>query len=121
MKRVLVIDDDQYIQELLKLALEKAGYEAMVADNGDMGLDIHRETPADLIITDLFMPGKEGTQLLMEMRDEFPQTKVIVISGGGGIEGVDFLKLASHLGATQVFQKPFTITELLEAVREALE
>ena len=120
MKRVLVIDDDIQLQQLLRRWLGNAGYETMGATNGNIGLDIQRDTPADLVITDIFMPEKEGTEVLMRMRDEFPQTQVFAISGGGGINGVDFLELASYLGATHVFKKPFEKQELMSAVHKVV-
>lgn len=121
MKRILVIDDDEKIVELIKRWLEKGGYEIMTAANGAIGLEMQREAPADLIITDIFMPEKEGTQLLMEVREEFPDTKVIVMSGGGGSPHIDYLELSSLLGAVKVFQKPFEMKDLLETVNSLFE
>lgn len=120
MKRVLVIDDDSDVQRLVRLWLNDAGHETAGASDGKTGLDIQRKKPADLIITDIFMPEKEGTELLMEIREEFPQTDVIVISGGGGVEGVDFLDLASKLGAVRVFRKPLKRKEFINSVHKVL-
>ena len=120
MKRIIVIDDDVEILKLLQHFLEGAGYETFVALNGNIGLEIQRETPVDLIITDIFMPEKQGTGLLMEVRKEFPQTKVIVMSGGGASEHVDYLELASLLGAIEVFQKPLDLQELLNTVKSII-
>lgn len=120
MKRILVIDDDQKITELIKIWLEEAGYEVLVALNGQEGLKIQREDPADLIITDIFMPQREGTGVLVDVYDEFPQTKVIVMSGGGASDKVDYLELARLLGAVKVFQKPFDLKELLETVQSII-
>ena len=120
MKRILVIDDDIALLELIQRWLENAGYETMIATNGMKGLETQRKNPADLIITDIFMPGREGTGLLMDVRDEFPQTKVFVISGGGGVNGVDYLELAGLLGANRVFKKPFERKEFMSAVQKVV-
>jgi len=66
------------------------------------------------------MPEKEGTEFIMDMSFEFPKVKVIAMSGGGNIEGVDFLNLAENLGALKTFQKPFKQVDLLAAVEELL-
>jgi len=120
MARILVIDDDSSLRTLLKRFLEKAGYEVMEASNGSIALEMQRKTPADLIITDIFMPEKEGTEFIMDMSVEFPNVKVIAMSGGGNVANVDFLNLAKNLGALQTFQKPFNQKEILAAVKELL-
>ena len=120
MARILVIDDDSSIRKLIRRYLENASHEIVEAANGRIALDMQRESPADLIITDIFMPEKEGTEFIMDISDEFPKAKVIAISGGGNIAGVDFLKLAKNLGALKTFQKPFKRVEFLAAVEELL-
>ena len=120
MARILVIDDDEKLRSLLRRFLEGAGYEVMEASNGKVALDIQRSTPADLIITDIFMPDMEGTEIIMDMSAEFPEVKIIAMSGGGNVADVDFLNLASNLGAMRTFQKPFKQAEILAAVKELL-
>ena len=121
MARILVIDDDVRLRELLRRFLERAGYEVVVAENGRVALKIQRQTPADVIITDIFMPEKEGTEIIMDLSLEFPKAKVIAISGGGNVKNIDFLQLAKNLGALKTFQKPFKQKELLAAVEELLQ
>ena len=118
--RILAIDDDNSIRKLLCLVLKDAGYEVSEASNGRIALEMQRESPAELIITDIFMPEKEGTEFIMDMSVEFPKVKVIAMSGGGNIEGVDFLNLAENLGALKTFRKPFKQVDLLAAVEELL-
>jgi DNA-binding NtrC family response regulator len=120
MARILVIDDDNSIRKLLCLVLKDAGYEVYEASNGRIALEMQRENPADLIITDIFMPEMEGTEFIIDISIEFPKAKVIAMSGGGNIEGVDFLDLAENLGALKTFQKPFKQVDLLAAVKELL-
>ncbi len=121
MARILVIDDDVKLRELIRRFLEGAGYEVIIAENGRVALDIQRQTPADVIITDIFMPEKQGTEIIMDLSLEFPKAKVIAISGGGNVADIDFLKLAENLGALKTFQKPFKQEELLAAVKELLQ
>ena len=120
MARIRAIDDDNSIRKLLCLVLKDAGYEVSEASNGRIALEMQRESPAELIITDIFMPEKEGTEFIMDMSVEFPKVKVIAMSGGGNIEAVDFLNLAENLGALKTFLKPFKQVDLLAAVEELL-
>ena len=120
MARILVIDDDEKLREMIRRFLEGAGHEVWMAANGKVALERQRQTPADIIITDIFMPEKEGTEFIMDITEEFPQSKVIAISGGGNVKNIDFLKLAENLGALKTFQKPFKQEELLAAVEELL-
>lgn len=120
MARILVIDDDDKIRHLIRRLLEREGHEVVEAGNGRIGLEMQRENPAELIITDIFMPEMEGTEFIMDMNEEFPKVKVIVMSGGGNIPDVDFLDLARNLGALKTFQKPFKHEALLAAVEELL-
>lgn len=120
MARILVIDDDTSLRKLLRRILEKAGYEVVEAENGSIALELQRENPAEVIITDIFMPEKEGTEFIMDISVEFPKAKVIAISGGGNVADVDFLSLAENLGALKTFQKPFKQEDILAAVKELL-
>ena len=120
MARILVIDDEQPIRDLLKKALEKAGHGVEVAPNGKVGIEIQHQHPADLVITDLFMPEKEGLETIMELKRDFPDIKIIAISGGDRKGTLDFLPMSEKLGAHIAMKKPFTISEVLEAVNNLL-
>jgi CheY-like chemotaxis protein len=121
MPQILVIDDDDEIRAVLRRMLEPAGYEIIEASNGEEGIRIYREHPTDVIITDLIMPKKEGVELIMELRTEFPDLKVIAISGGGRIGPETYLEVAEGFGAMRTFTKPFRIKDILEAIQELLE
>ena len=121
MIRILVIDDDINIREMLKECLERAEYEVLVASDGKAALKLHSANPVDLIITDIVMPEKDGLEIIMEFRRRFPAVKVIAISGGGKIGANEYLNIAKGLGATKMFSKPFELRELLAAVRELLQ
>lgn len=119
MATILIIDDEEIIRVLLRSALEAAGYEVTEAGNGCEGLELYRQRPADLVITDILMPEMNGLDMLLELTREFLHAKVIAISGAGGEKNV--LNVAKLLGARQTFQKPFSIPHLLGAVRFELE
>ena len=120
MKRILVIDDDKQIREMLREILEREGYEVEDAENGKNALAIQQASPCDLIITDLIMPEQDGVETIMEFIQRDPAVKIIAISGGGRIGPRDYLEMAEALGAKKTFYKPFKRPEILAAVRELL-
>ena len=120
MIRILIIDDEPQIRKMLKQMVERAGYEAIVAENGKEGLKRNHENPADLVITDIFMPDKEGIETIMELRNDYPDIKIIAISGGGCKGQMNYLKVAKSLGATRTLNKPIQRAKLLETIREVL-
>ena len=120
MARILVIDDEPEMRTLLRQILEKVGYEVVDASNGRQGLSRYSEKPADLVITDLVMPEKEGIETIMDLNRRFAGVKIIAISGGGQVGPRDYLRLARELGALKTFAKPFSIGDLLKAIQELL-
>jgi two-component system cell cycle response regulator CpdR len=120
MGKILNIDDEPYILLMLKKMLEKAGYEVDLAANGREGLELFVKESADLVITDIIMPDKEGLELILEMKKLSPELKIIAISGGGRISPESYLECARHFGAERVFQKPFRQQELVSAVGELM-
>jgi len=121
MVRVLVIEDDDVVRSMMLGVLADYGHEAMGACNGDKGVAMYRKEPADLIITDIFMPEKDGIETIMELRHDFPDVKIIAVSGGGRFEPVHYLRSAAELGAVRTLSKPFTPPELLSAVEDVLK
>src|SRR5207249_2281528 len=120
MARILVVDDEPEIGEILEMLLTHVGHEVRVATNGDSALQLARAAPVDLIITDIFMPGKEGIETIMEIRRDLPSVKIIALSGGGHTGELNYLRDAVQLGAVRTLLKPFGNAEILEAVRAAL-
>jgi len=118
MATILVIDDQEPIRALLRVALEGAGYEVLEASNGRLGLALYRERSADLIITDIFMPEMDGLEMMLELTKSFLNVKVIAMSGG--LESAGPFNVAKLLGARQTFQKPLEMDKLLSAVRYEL-
>ena len=119
MATILIIDDEEGIRALLHTTLEAAGHEVVEAGNGRVGLDLYRLRPTDLIITDILMPELNGLDLILALTRQFLHAKVIAMTGGGAETNV--LDVAKLLGARRTFQKPFSMTQLLDAVRYELE
>ena len=120
MARILIIDDDRPTREMLSEFLEPEGYEVVQAENGKAGIEVYHRQPADLIITDIFMPEKNGLRTIRELQRDFSDLKIIAISGGGEMGNLNPLILAEEIGIHHTFTKPFHLPELLSAVRELL-
>jgi DNA-binding response OmpR family regulator len=120
MKRILVVDDDWQMREMMHQALARAGYDVVEAANGKIGMNIQRKNPADLVITDLIMPEKEGIETIRELRKDFPGLKIIAISGGGRAGADGYLSVAKTIGADRTLSKPFDLKQILDTVEELL-
>lgn len=118
--RILVVDDEDVVRMTIAQILTRAGYQVAMASNGKEGLAMLAKTSFDLVVTDVIMPEKDGVETTIEVRHRFPKTRILVISGGGRIHNLDFLEHAARVGADAILRKPFSRTELLDAVTEAL-
>lgn len=128
MTKVLIIDDEEDIRIVLNEIFVRAGFDVAVASNGDDGLNLLREQGADLVITDIIMPGSDGVETAYDIRMEFPKTKIIVMSGGGNIAPQEYepnaittsayLASAAAVGADLTLTKPFDREELIKAAKE---
>jgi len=116
----LIIDDEPAVRKTLRTSLERAGYQVAEAGDGRAGLRLHAAAPADVIITDIFMPDFDGIETIRELRRVAPGVKVIVVSGGDSTGTLNMLDDAKLLGADRAFHKPLKPEELLGAVREML-
>ena len=113
-KRLLIVDDDADMRLSLKLALEMAGYTAELAADGREALAIQQQRPADVLITDIFMPERDGLETITAFRQEFPRTRIIAMSGGGvRVGGTIYLDTAGAAGADATLRKPFDPKALL--------
>ena len=120
MKKILIIDDESQIRTMLKMMLEKEGFDTIVASNGKEGMQLFREEAVDLVITDIIMPEKEGVELIQELKKNDSNLPIIAISGGGKNSPDTYLNIAKLLGAYAVFEKPVAKEKLINAVKEAL-
>jgi DNA-binding NtrC family response regulator len=118
--RILIIDDDEYVRDVLRQMLEREGYEVDEACNGDDGVKIFSEQRQDLVITDILMPGMGGVQTIMELRLLSPDVKIIAISGGDQIAPEYYLKMIKNFDTLYEMKKPIMREPLLQAVRSIL-
>lgn len=116
MASVLIIDDDIGIRRMLRGALERAGHRIEEAENGAEGMQRYRSAPADLVITDVFMPDQDGIETIQQLREEFPESRILAISGGSVGGSSAALTDAMLFGADATLAKPFTVRELVAAV-----
>jgi two-component system, chemotaxis family, chemotaxis protein CheY len=119
-KRILVIDDEDMIRQLVKEMLEVEGYIVTTAANGKEGLQLYQRELPDLIITDIFMPEMEGLETIRTLQRDSSKVKIIAISGGGERGMISFLSHAKRFGALRTLQKPFSRQDLLTSVGEVL-
>jgi CheY-like chemotaxis protein len=120
MATILIIDDEEMIRRTLRLGLEMAGHQVWDAGDGAEGLRLLRRHEVDLVCCDLFMPGQEGLETIRQLRAEFPEVKVVAMSGGGFNGTLGLLSVAQKLGATRLLPKPFTLGRALAVIQEAL-
>lgn len=118
--RILVADDDERVRVATSDILQHEGYEVAVARDGNELMCAYRAQPADLVLCDLFMPGKDGLELIGELMKSFPQVRIIAMSGGGYNGVLSVLQIAQHLGAKDILAKPFSSAKLFEMVRRVL-
>jgi len=119
MAKILVIDDDDRLRDVLKEMLSRAGHEVLVASDGSVGVEIYRDKKPDLVITDVIMPEKDGAEVIFELQKEFPDIKMIVMTGGGQGDAQAYLQsIKTYSNVKYAFEKPFAMEDLLKAVKE---
>lgn len=118
MALILVIDDEPLIRSLFQEILEQAGYDVLLACNGHEGLRLFRQTPADLVMTDVFMPEQDGLEVIKTLHHESPTVPIIAFTGN--VKGHNYLNVAKRLGAQRTMAKPFPATELIQVVQQQL-
>jgi CheY-like chemotaxis protein len=120
MATILVIDDDEAVRRLILRILKPTMHTLLEAQDGNAAIALLKKHDADLIITDLVMPKKEGIATIREIHERAPGTKVIAISGGGTSRNMAFLDVARVMGADATLAKPFSPRDLLDAVERLL-
>lgn len=119
MASILIIDDNAALREVLRVGLETAGHTVREMRNGRDGIRAFRKEPSDLVITDIYMPERDGLELIEALRRTHPQVKILAMSGASGT--MDYLNRARLLGAAMVIRKPFEIPTLLKTVGDLLD
>ena len=120
MKQILVVDDELQIRTMLTQMLELEGFKVYTAENGEEGLALVGKHAFDLVITDMIMPVKDGLKFIMELVRDYPELKILAISGGGAIKAERYLTMAGYLGDIATLEKPFKREVLLDLVSKQL-
>jgi len=121
MRNILVIDDDACVRAVVASTFTRLGYQVQTAENGAVGLRIFEAEPADLVITDILMPEKDGIEVIIALRQYLYIPKVIAMSGGGQRCGMEVLRTAKLLGADAVMSKPLSMSQLVRVAGELLD
>lgn len=111
-----MVDDEAQIRTMLTQMLELEGYTVHTAENGEDGLTLVGQHAFDLVITDMIMPVKDGLKFIMELVRDYPDLKILAISGGA-IKAERYLTMAGYLGDIATLEKPFKREALLDLVR----
>jgi response regulator RpfG family c-di-GMP phosphodiesterase len=115
--RILIVDDDAAVRNVIGLLLREEGYETIMVDNAEAALDLARAEEIALVISDMRMPGKDGAWLRDRLREARPDTAIIMLTAFGDTEAA---VEALHKGATDYLLKPPKVTELIRAIEQAL-
>lgn len=122
MADILIIDDDDALRGAMRKILERGGHEVREASDGLKGVARIREQVPDLVVLDLIMPEKEGIETIMELREDYPELRILAVSGGGAVlRAGGALEDAVLFGADASLAKPFTVEALQGAVEELLD
>ena len=113
---VLIVDDEDPVRRMFKEAFENAGFDVLEAPEGQTGIGLFGDKSPDLVVTDIQMPGKDGFDLIREIRDLDPGAHIIAITGAG----VHNIPVAHEIGATKFFEKPVSPSELIKVAEELL-
>ena len=114
--RVLVVDDNPDMRESTRHLLEKLGYQVETAPDGAAALRAQRARGVDVVLTDIFMAGTEGMETIASFKRDWPDVRVVAMSGGGTVSKKDYLEAALQVGADATLQKPFSLQALLSAL-----
>jgi CheY-like chemotaxis protein len=120
-KKILIAEDDADTREALRLSLELEGYAVRATANGDEALRAQMTDPADLLVTDLFMPDRDGFETLAAFRKNFPRTRIVVISGDAARVRGSYLESAKMVGADATLRKPVLPADLLRVIADLLK
>ena len=120
MPRILVIDDEQVLRSTVVMILTRAGFTVEEASDGQAGIALFHKNPPDIVLTDIFMPNRDGIEIIKELKHSSPRTKIIAMTGGGHLRMMEMASAAKVLGADHVLDKPFESESLLAAINTVL-
>ena len=120
MASILIIDDqDELVQALARIARSQ-GHTVFTASDGKTALRHFAGQPTDVVVTDIYMPEMDGIEFIMRLKEAFPETRVIAMSGGGIMRKENVLGAASMLGAEAVLEKPFDAADFIGTLERVL-
>ncbi len=120
-KALLIVDDDLAIRTLYEKVLSKAGWNVRLAEDGNVAIEMMETRQADLILVDMLMPRKDGVGTMMALKERWPASIIVAMSGGGWIDAEGCLKLAKFAGAHGVIRKPMPIQDLVRTLSSLLD
>jgi DNA-binding NtrC family response regulator len=116
MAKILLVEDDDLVRDMLTQVLQRAAHEVISVENGEIAAQYLQRHEPDMMITDIIMPKKSGISLISEVKNRHPAMEIIAISGGGRLDPMGYLDLSETLGASVSFEKPIDNTALLMAI-----
>lgn len=116
MAKILLVEDDDLVRDMLKQVLERASHIVEVASNGEEATELLKTIQPDIMVTDIIMPKKSGITLISEVKSKHPNMEIIAFSGGGRLDPTGYLDLSESLGASVSFEKPVDKSALLMAI-----
>jgi DNA-binding response OmpR family regulator len=117
---VLIIEDDEELRRQIAAGFEAAGYEVRTAEDGLIGLNAFKAAPTDLVVTDIYMPNREGVETIIALREVSASVKIIAVSGGFRVAPNTILNVARGVGADATLAKPFRRALLIELAADLL-
>ena len=120
MAHILIIDDEPLMRTMLRDIFERQGHSVQEAPDGRAGLALWRQNPADVVLTDIFMPEKDGIEVILEIKRSRSETKIAVMTGGGQTRQLEMVPAAMILGADRAIQKPFDRKAILALIGNLL-
>lgn len=121
MSTILVIDDDEQFNLMLKSALEIKGYNVETASNGRDAKALYQNKQYDVIVTDIIMPDVDGYEVILDLRRLNMSDRTIAVSGGGRTAADDYLVTAQHFDVAATFNKPVDLQALRAKVEEIIK
>ncbi|OGT62457.1 MAG: hypothetical protein A3E85_01415 [Gammaproteobacteria bacterium RIFCSPHIGHO2_12_FULL_45_12] len=116
MAKILLVEDDSLVMDMLTQVLERASHQVVCAANGEEAITCLKKEEPDMMVTDIIMPKKSGITLISEVKNCHPNMEIIAISGGGRLDPAGYLDLSESLGASVSFEKPVDNAALLMAI-----
>jgi len=116
MAKILLVEDDELVRDMLTQVLQRASHQVIPAANGEEATTYLQKEAPDIMVTDIIMPKKSGITLISEVKNRHPNLEIIAISGGGRLDPTGYLDLSESLGASVSFEKPIDNSALLMAI-----